>query len=146
MYTCTKNTLATKGTRYDFKSCISIYFIFSYSTIFTTMLGSYYSLEKMALATGSQPSLETRMARTQLWECAFLYLSYTLTIIISYATTSTISKTTIYPINFIFQTTKIISNSIFCGSWSIKNPRGSISEPCLVLQQVLGASPFLFIH
>jgi hypothetical protein len=84
---------------YDYKPHISIYFILSYSAICTTMLGSYHALERMALAIGSQPSLETRVEMTQLWEHAFLSLSYTLTTITPYAPTSTISTTTISSTN-----------------------------------------------
>jgi hypothetical protein len=127
MYTCTKNTLATKGTTYDFKPCILIYFIFSLSIVFTTMLGSYYALERMDPTTGSQKSLETRMVGNQLREHSCLYLSYTPTTIIPYATTSRIFTTTISPTNFIFCTTTNTNNYTTSTTTTHTTPTTTIS-------------------
>jgi hypothetical protein len=83
------------------------------------MSGYDYALARMAPTTSSQPSLATRMARTQLREHAYLYLSYTPTTIIPYATTSSLSTTTISPTNFIFHTT---SNTINYTTSTIATP------------------------
>jgi hypothetical protein len=95
MYTCTEETMDTEDIRYVFKSYISIYFILSWSTVSTIILGSNYVLARMASTASPQSFLATGMERTQLWEHAYLYLSHTTTTIILYTITTTIFTTAI---------------------------------------------------
>jgi hypothetical protein len=80
VFCCTKKTLVAKDFRYISRSLSTIQFLLFKSTIPPTKLDLSYALESMATTTSPNPTLETRLARTCLWNHAYSSLSYATTI------------------------------------------------------------------